>query len=630
MFIEKATLDSGNPLIFNKEEMTYNQIKKRQLDLFDESGNAWICLYLANDYLTKQGVSTKEVEFKTQSVNVTVNRSEVPTSGYVYNHSGYLALNEKVGVSEYITKYYLSGRKDTTPTRPTDNAYDISASDRDQISLVVQGYNISNYVTGTLVQSAMRYNGTIVKEVIGSTTKYYRVTVTQTPLTLSYQFRYTDSLGIQIQNAVGRTAPTGTNTLNKVYVDFQSQTVTFTELSNVSESLYFNIQSATQVCKDAPYYLLYMPYSPNNINYVNNLDYAVNIAKALGEYCYDAQILPYAPEIRCRTTPLPTVSSDTANTLRIYSKSGSTQTTKGYIYCSALSSFEFELNHQETVPSEAVELKVAAETQFVRLNSPNGSGTFEFIPAKNNGINGFTVECTYKPISPYINICPKFGGLYGETFKDYRGLICQGDFSIPQINDSWVSYEQNNKNYLNIFNRQIENMEFTNKMQRIQQGVSIGVGALQGAVSGAAAGATMGLGGAGAIVGGVASLGAGIADFELMKANQREALDYTKDLFGYNLGNIQARPNTLSKTGSLIIDNHFVPYLEFYDCTDEEKEALRNKIKYNGMSVGVIGKMIDYMKNEPTYIKGKIIKIYNVDTHMSTAIAEELNKGVFI
>lgn len=139
----------------------------------------------------------------------------------------------------------------------------------------------------------------------------------------------------------------------------------------------------------------------------------------------------------------------------------------------------------------------------------------------------------------------------------------------------------------------------------------------------------MAIGGA---VGGVASAAGGVTDVFINNTLRNDALDLTKDQFGYNLGNIQARPNTLSKTGSLIIDNPYIPYLEYYTCTDTEKQALRDKIKYNGMTVMRIGKIKDFIRQEPTYIKGKLIRLENVkdDYHLIKNIANELDKGVFI
>ena len=114
---------------------------------------------------------------------------------------------------------------------------------------------------------------------------------------------------------------------------------------------------------------------------------------------------------------------------------------------------------------------------------------------------------------------------------------------------------------------------------------------------------------------------------------RKESIDYTRDQFGYSLQNIQALPRTLNKVSSLIVTNKFFPFLEYYSCTEQELQALRDKIKYNGMTIMRIGKIIDFLnENDKTYIKAKLIR--NTDIACSSDelldIANELDKGVFI
>jgi hypothetical protein len=109
-------------------------------------------------------------------------------------------------------------------------------------------------------------------------------------------------------------------------------------------------------------------------------------------------------------------------------------------------------------------------------------------------------------------------------------------------------------------------------------------------------------------------------------------LDYSRDLYGYSLGNIKALPDSLSKTSALAYNNKLFPFLEYYSCTSTEKDALRNKIKYNGMTVMRIGTVQEFLRAERTYIKAKIIRIEDLEDeyHMLNEIASEMSKGVFI
>ena len=304
-----------------------------------------------------------------------------------------------------------------------------------------------------------------------------------------------------------------------------------------------------------------------------------------------------------------------------------------YGYCSFcdVSSKEQFLKY----PIEVLDYKVENQCDMYRLCSPNYASVFEFNAARNGGVEGYNVRFTYKPYQPFINVAPKFGRLYGNDFKDNRGLILSGDFSLPIVTDAWVNYQLQNKNYLLSFDRQIENMEVQHGWQRAQAITGAVAGTLQGGATGAAAGG-MTAGAAGAVIGGVigtgTSLAGGIMDVNMQQALYNEALDFARDNFGYQLGNIKALPNTLNKVSSIVANSKLFPFVEYYTCTDEERKAFEDKLKYNGMSIGRIGHILDFKHPDmQTYIKGQIIRLEGkFDTHMVNEIANEFNKGWYI
>ena len=57
-----------------------------------------------------------------------------------------------------------------------------------------------------------------------------------------------------------------------------------------------------------------------------------------------------------------------------------------------------------------------------------------------------------------------------------------------------------------------------------------------------------------------------------------------------------------------------------------------NKLKYNGMTVGRIGTISEFLRADKTYIKGKIIRIEDLheDFNYLNEIGQEMDKGVFI
>ena len=287
--------------------------------------------------------------------------------------------------------------------------------------------------------------------------------------------------------------------------------------------------------------------------------------------------------------------------------------------------------------NDALTRKLANECDVLRLVSQNYSAIFEFSPAKSGGVDGFLADCTYKPWSPYIHILPKLKGLYGENFvaiDDARGLICGGDMSLPQLSNAWANYQLQNKTYQEMFDRQIKNMDVQNDINRQGALAQAILSPITGIASGAAGGAQAG-GIGGAIAGGaIGAIGGGITaalDYKNTIRMMEENRQYKIDMYGYNLQNIQAIPTSLTKTSALTYNTRVWPFIEYYTCTDAEKTALKDKMKYNGMTIMKIGKLNDYLLGEDKFYKGQLIRLnIKVDSHMAYEIYNELNKGVYL
>ncbi len=423
-----------------------------------------------------------------------------------------------------------------------------------------------------------------------------------------------------------------------------------------------------QRLQDAPFTMFCMPYydtvvkrdGDSSIMYSAegriNLEMAAAISTTLGggangsSYIYDLQLLPFCPisEIYDSSGRIDLTGLDTSTYSIITAEDSDHNYTDlnncGIVLYCKRSSFNgiIELAEPITVSQDTLEFKVANEAQFVRLVSPNYAGAFEFKPTSNGGCRAIEFNCTYKPYQPYIHLNPVFnaGYLYGGDYNDNRGLICGGSFSLPQTTDAWVNYQIQNKSYQEAHNRQIENMEINNAAQREKEKWQIAAGTVSSAVSGGVSGGMLGgnpyTAAAGAAIGLGTSLLGGIKDLELNDRLRAEGIDYTKDMFGYQLQNIQAMPNTMSRTSAFDINNKLFPFLEFYDCTDLEKQVIKDKITYNGCTVMAIGKITDYTDLNGKYVKGQLIRLIDsdgkpvADFHEAAAIASELMKGVFI
>lgn len=420
---------------------------------------------------------------------------------------------------------------------------------------------------------------------------------------------------------------------------------------------------------DAPYSMFCIPYNKDNVDrsmYIQDgttsykidtsagFRLAQKIATELGggtqtSFIYDLQLLPYCPVRRIVNYSDGTFIGLTLNNEKfIDTPSGNVPKSYcpikvggnivSYIFFAEKSEFTLNIPIKRNIENK----KIESQTDFYRLVSPNYNGQFEFNLAKNNGLNYINVDCTYKPYNPYIHLNPDFGELYGSDYNDSRGLICNGDFSLTILSDAWTNYQIQNKNYQNIFDREIQSLELGHKFERRNDIISGITGMIQGGISGGMSGASGGAPGviAGAVVGTATSaFGFGL-DYQMKEALRTDALDYKNDMFGYHLENIQALPQSISKTTPFTYNNKIFPILEYYTCTDEEKEAFAKKIAYNSMTVMRIGKLRDYAKNSWSYkniqskgyIKGSIIKLDNLyeDFHVINAISDEIYKGVYL
>lgn len=285
---------------------------------------------------------------------------------------------------------------------------------------------------------------------------------------------------------------------------------------------------------------------------------------------------------------------------------------------------------------EVDDYKIENETTTYRLCSPNYNGLFEFNLAKNGGLDWIEVNCSYKPQTPYIQLNPNFKKLYGQNateglsagdYNDQRGLICGGDFSLPNVSDAWADYQMNNKNYQNIFDREVQSMEISNRYQRVSDWMNLTSGT---AKAGMAIGSL-----SNPVTGGIsAGINAltGVASNIMSDKLRDEQLNLKKDLFNYNLQNIQALPQSVSKTAAFNINSKYVPFLEKYTCTEEEKNALRDKLRWQGMTVMRTGQIQDYVWADDTYIEAMPLRLTGLgeDTHTAQAIAQELNMGTYI
>ena len=679
-FIEKATLSNDDPFIFNSENMTFNQIKQSETLLKDETQSAWVVGYIPKDAFPDGATVTGDAILD-DSADITVAGIE-NWEYYQYQNTDFNAL-----ITDYTTtgevRIKVSSSSATAPLK--DVPFGVTKGGIAYLDTITPGagspgysitvpYNQNDtiYAAEKAIKNGcpQQWNTGVVKASIllklkdyigahgvveisdftslnnkiiydSNTQLYSRVilskeikneTVRINSSTIPNLYTYLDEKVTKEVSADGMTFTIeGAANVNTYKTEFSYEAYRIT-LEQIPQQVTATISKpeARYHLEDQPYDMFAIPYSDDLEIYKNgtklfnaNKSIAVNIATQItaatgSANVYDVQLLPYCPVRYCilddgtfdvKTSKVDYVQDKNKNNI-------------GIILWATTSSFTVNINKEITSTNP----KIENMTDRWRLCSPNFNGQFEFSVAMNGGVDYFNVDCTYKPFNPYIHVNPNFKKMYGQDFNDARGLICAGDFSLPQVTNAWADYQLNNKNYENIFNREIQNLQVQQKAQRAGDIASV----FGGIASGAAGGALAGVGGA--IAGGVISAIGGAADIAINEKLRAEAMDYKRDMFGMQMGNIQALPSNITKTTAFTYNNKIFPILEYYTCTDEEKTALTNKLKYNGMTVGRIGKISDYLANaNDQYIKGRIIRIEGVsdDFHYYKAISDEIYKGAF-
>ena len=694
IFVEKGILNDNDPMIVNSENMELNQIKQSEIILNDPTGCGYIIGYIEkgasitggsvsvsqpaiSDFYTVSEISAATgisetklndmlagtpVKFCSSSLSFVfgANPSENPLIPFL--KCTCFMSSADLSTQPLAKELALSWAHDigVVNTNSIDNfsTYLNTRSQADKRTALTdvidndfpgeEFYDADNY------QKLFMFNGKIVK--IGS--DYFSLNIVQSNINEQHpEIVISHGENTLFNNAIA--AIGGTQTINwEIYLNFKTTSAILQKTLFASTAVNYDISSSANSLTDAPYTMFAIPFGdyfrfvlPGNIPYSPEggdriitkeeaFAIAADITAQLQAKLYDIQLLPYLPnyDVWVKLFGTPKVPYFKVESKTLHSDFDlihlADNTPIGLIIYPNRASFTQTLERTLTMEDSA---KIESQCNFYRMCSPNYNGLFEFNLAKMGGnVSNFFVSATYKPISPFIKIAPQFSFLYGSNFNDGRGLICGGEFSLPTLSDAWVQYEQNNKNFANIFAREIENLDVSQRQERLMEKINLGSGIVAGTAGGAALGFKAG-GGYGAIGGAVAGLGAGsigaAIDAALGQERRTEQKDYQIDRFNMNLANIKAVPHSLTRISSFTLINKIFPFIEYYSCTAQEKEALRLKIQYDGMTVGRIGTINDFITvDEKRYFKGRLIRAVGIyeDSHFIDALYEEIAKGVYI
>lgn len=471
-------------------------------------------------------------------------------------------------------------------------------------------------------------------------TEYFKIEVEKIPLDDYNEYKYIEQWAPKSYNDIILTKIPDYiqyTTEQAVLYKWWYQGASF-KLKKIGPKISTTIPSTIPILEDNSYSMFCMPYgnipiyngnaeTPELItNKLYNLIIASSISSSIGtSSVIDIQILPYCPFQQYLRDGGINSRYIFKNTITITENDKSTNV--GYMFWCKDSSFTFDIERTLEIKN----YKEESQLDLYRLSDPSHTQVFEFNAAKNGGIFNFHVQCTYKPFDPYINIHPTFNRLYGRDYDDSRGLICGGDYSLPINSNAWTDYTYRNKNYQNTFNREIQSMELSNKIQKKADIVNATANTINAGLQGMI--------GAGDPLGSLAAIPAGFGgamDVKYKEMLRNDQIDKTKTLFNYNLQNIQALPNSISKSNPYNIDNKYVPYLEKYTCSDVEREAFKLKMKYDGMTImrtGTLRYFLNYKDEvEESYIKGAIIRFPNLseDYNYAKELSNEVGQGFYL
>ena len=677
VFAERGYVPNTSSLIYNSEGNSYNQIKKSEKLIKDESESAWLVGYLAPNVfdsgnVTIQGSNTS-VQYDYSFATLDEMNLAFPGVGLIptmlfYNFGSvdlrFLSLAE--GNQTYMWRVDFPNdmiNYETTSVPAADATMIIRQANLPEVEgLLTDNFlkpTVANIISDKLVLDYSSVSRESVTKIINNRDviarvgtasggyTYYQLSVgtAQSSIqkheirstTASNTFEYLTNQMSQLD-----TAGVATGTPDRYFMEcIESYFSCYWRNIPVTANT-IELKTTTAKVDSSPYYCFAIPYHSVRVIKGNetiitdpreSLLLARNIATQLGSFCYDVQLLPYFP-LQSYIDSMGRIDTTTMPDGTVAVLKSADEVARTFLFWITKPNFSFAVPDTIAYSSEP---KIQNETQFCRLNSPNYAASFDFSVAKNKGVDYWQIDCSYKPYQPYIHVAPNWRGLYGSDFNDARGLICTGDFSIDLMTDKWQEYQIQNKNYNEIFNRQIQSLDLQQSIAKRQEIFGAVAGSLSGAMSGATTGALAG-GLPGAIAGGVTGLGisavGGVMDIIDNQKLRDDARSSQFDMFNYQLGNVKALPNTLTKVSTYNINNKIYPFYEIYEATSEEIGALRQRLNWRGYNLGIIGQLSDFQV-EGKYFKGKLIRLEEVhdvslgDNHLLENYNSELQQGVY-
>ena len=257
--------------------------------------------------------------------------------------------------------------------------------------------------------------------------------------------------------------------------------------------------------------------------------------------------------------------------------------------------------------------EINKECDTIKIVSPSRASQYLFRPYNNGGIMEFRTKITLRPYNTIIYVRPSTKGLLMYDYDDKDCLIISEDFSLTAVTSEWTNYIYNNRNYNDVFERQIQGREFERTWERkiedaqkkSDEWTSRNISAQKASTY------TGNLPIISSVAGAIGTafqdqtyLQMAQIDRQYNEALYQEGIQISRDLFNLQLENIQSQPLVPSKITTL--DAKLLPgvYLEYYSTNPTELQAINDFYRFNGNRVDAYGTFNQYWG---WFVRGKII-----------------------
>ena len=338
-FIEKGYVGPEDSAIFNRENITVNQIKTRETVLKDDSKTAWIVGYIAQDHpalsnkqftlnpevdMTISGnfsdweysswcdgtqkssldlLSPNRYEFRIEDVNV-LSRSYGYRFAYGKNY------HDTFRDSALNDRWWCNTQNQATALKDTDWWSSISVDtsveklEADNPSWCPSSVYSTLY---SLVGKKIQFNDGIYELSLSNNVEQQSRAYSATDSNL-YTYLY-DNVNNQLTTKFGSQISGVVNYPVSYVIYLNKFRIVANKLQNIQGTYTYSLPQSVRKLDDAPYKMFCMPYYTGKGSYTFSLDgntyinvdkdiqmgWAMSIAKELGDSLYDLQILPYCP-----------------------------------------------------------------------------------------------------------------------------------------------------------------------------------------------------------------------------------------------------------------------------------------------------------------------------------------------